>query len=163
MMLIRRMVEADIDPVMRIAEASAPYAAAWTRPQLVDMLAKPFLYSAWVAEEDGIVVGFLYLHTVGDEAELDNLAVSPARRRLGIATGLLRTACEHISERPVSAMFLEVRRSNTAAFRLYQREGFSKSGVRTDYYTNPPEDAIRLEKKRLPPPTNLGQSSPTKF
>jgi ribosomal-protein-alanine N-acetyltransferase len=162
-MLIRRMLEADLNPVMRIAEASAPQAAVWTRSQLLDMLAKPFLYSAWIAEEEGIVVGFLYLHVAADEAELDNLAVHPAHRRRGIATELLRVASCHVSERSVSAMFLDVRRSNAAALHLYRREGFLESGERSAYYTNPPEDAIRLVKRRLPSPTNSAGNPPTKF
>ena len=148
-MSIRRMVETDLDAVARIAAASSPDATTWTHPQLLDVLAKPSLYEAWVAEHEGAVVGFLYFHFAGDEAELDNLAVSPAWRRRGIAAELLQTAWRHAAERAVSAMFLEVRCSNTAALRLYERSGFLKVGVRARYYTNPSEDAIQLVKKQL--------------
>ena len=148
-MSIRRMVEADLDAVEGILAQSSPDAATWTRPQLGDMLAKPSLYAAWVAETGGTVVGFLYCHFVGDEADLDNLAVSPAWRRRGIAAELFQTAWQHALERGISALFLEVRRSNQAALRLYMRSGFLEAGVRVNYYTNPSEDAIRLVRKRL--------------
>ena len=148
-MSIRRMTEADVEAVESIAAQSSPDAATWTHGQLLDMLANPSLYAAWVAETGGAVVGFLYYHYGGEEAELDNLAVSPAWRRRGIAGQLLQAAWKHASERGVSAMFLEVRRSNGAALRLYQRSGFLEAGVRPNYYMNPSEDAIRLVRKRL--------------
>ena len=39
---------------------------------------------------------------------------------------------------------LEVRRSNAAALKLYERLGFSVAGVRKNYYANPVEDALIL-------------------
>jgi [ribosomal protein S18]-alanine N-acetyltransferase len=40
---------------------------------------------------------------------------------------------------------LEVRVSNQPAVALYEYVGFSRSGVRTKYYTNPIEDAVLME------------------
>jgi ribosomal-protein-alanine N-acetyltransferase len=40
---------------------------------------------------------------------------------------------------------LEVRSSNKAARRLYERMGFSQVALRAKYYTNPIEDALLLE------------------
>ena len=39
---------------------------------------------------------------------------------------------------------LEVRRSNTAAKKLYERLGFETVGVRRNYYSTPVEDALVL-------------------
>jgi ribosomal-protein-alanine N-acetyltransferase len=44
---------------------------------------------------------------------------------------------------------LEVRRSNDAALRLYQRFGFAIEGIRPDYYTQPVEDALVLWNRKL--------------
>jgi ribosomal-protein-alanine N-acetyltransferase len=40
---------------------------------------------------------------------------------------------------------LEVRASNAAALALYQRYGFSTTGLRRAYYSVPVEDAVLLE------------------
>jgi ribosomal-protein-alanine N-acetyltransferase len=40
---------------------------------------------------------------------------------------------------------LEVRASNTAAQRLYERFGFAACGVRKAYYASPAEDAIVMQ------------------
>ena len=45
---------------------------------------------------------------------------------------------------------LEVRRSNTAALRLYAKAGFVEAGVRRNYYTQPVEDALVLVCKSTP-------------
>jgi ribosomal-protein-alanine N-acetyltransferase len=148
-MLIRRMLETDLEAVERIAAECSPDAAAWTRVHLQDLLANPSLYAAWVAEQAGAVVGFVYYHHIGEQAELDNLAVSPSWRRQGIGSQLLEVASQHAAKQRVATMFLEVRRSNAAALRLYRRFGFQEAGVRPHYYTNPAEDAIRLVRKQL--------------
>jgi ribosomal-protein-alanine N-acetyltransferase len=41
-------------------------------------------------------------------------------------------------------MLLEVRASNGAALRLYERLGFSQTGRRRGYYADPVEDAVLL-------------------
>ena len=44
---------------------------------------------------------------------------------------------------------LEVRRSNEAARRLYERWGFTLKGVRRGYYEKPAEDALVLGRELL--------------
>jgi len=44
--------------------------------------------------------------------------------------------------RGAEAVFLEVRESNLAARRLYEKWAFVESGVRRRYYRDPEEDAV---------------------
>ncbi len=44
-------------------------------------------------------------------------------------------------------LYLEVRVSNTAAQRLYERYDFEEVGRRPGYYTSPVEDAIVMRKR----------------
>jgi len=78
---------------------------------------------------------------VPDEAEILNLSVAPEHRRRGIGSALLQAFLRGRRGR----VFLEVRPSNAAARRLYQRFGFTASGRRSSYYQSPTEDAIILQ------------------
>ena len=46
---------------------------------------------------------------------------------------------------PIRKVVLEVRRSNVDALKLYETLGFSRVGVRKDYYRTEKEDAILME------------------
>jgi len=96
-------------------------------------------YNGLVAVVDSVVVGFLAAReTAPGEREILNLAVDSSRRRQGIARALLKH--ELASSR--GSWFLEVRRSNAAAIRLYESVGFKVVGHRPAYYPDPPEAAI---------------------
>jgi ribosomal-protein-alanine N-acetyltransferase len=61
-------------------------------------------------------------------------------RRRGIATALLEELFARAGHD--SAYTLEVRTSNAAAIRLYERFGFRPAGMRTRYYQDTGEDAL---------------------
>jgi ribosomal-protein-alanine N-acetyltransferase len=73
--------------------------------------------------------------------------VRPALRQRGFARRLLEHVLRDAAERGATRAFLEVRRSNVAAVRLYQNLGFSTQAVRSAYYTNPVEDALLLARQ----------------
>jgi ribosomal-protein-alanine N-acetyltransferase len=79
-----------------------------------------------------------------DELHINNLAVLPAFRRKGVAGALLEHVLKEGSALGARRATLEVRRSNEAARRLYERLGFTVTGIRRGYYTNPVEDALIL-------------------
>jgi len=85
-----------------------------------------------------------------DELHINNLAVMPAHRRAGVATALLSGVLGDGARLGAKRATLEVRHSNVAAQRLYERFGFTVAGVRRKYYTNPVEDALVLWKEGLP-------------
>jgi [ribosomal protein S18]-alanine N-acetyltransferase len=70
-----------------------------------------------------------------------NVAVDADRQRMGLASRLLGDLYARVDD--VHARFtLEVRRSNTGAIRLYEREGFRAAGMRRSYYQDNGEDAV---------------------
>ena len=104
--------------------------------------------SFWlVAEEDGEVVGYVGSQTVLGESDVMNLAVSPNRRRRGIAKALMQALETHLAQAGSEKLTLEVRASNEAAFALYTRLGFRQIGIRPNYYFHPKEDARILGKE----------------
>lgn len=120
-----------IDGVM--TDAFDPrYGEAWTTSQCMGIMALPGVWLT-LALLDGQAVGFTLARRTLDEAELLLLATRPAMRRKGIGGSLLRAAIREASDRGARQLHLEVRAGNPAT-NLYIREGFSKVGVRRDYY-----------------------------
>lgn len=138
---IRKLAASDVPAVMTILQAS-PAAAAWSRESLLQL--EPVASSAWVAERDGIVTGFLIGRSAADEFEILNMAVSGAHRRRGIGSKLLECALEFSRQAGIARVYLEVRASNGPAIALYKRHGFTECGRRSQYYRDPVEDAILL-------------------
>src|ERR1043166_2306380 len=97
--------------------------------------------SLLVAETENKAAGFLAARIVADECELEDIVVSLAKRRRGVASELLNKLISIVPECQVHRIFLEVRESNLAACCLYEKFGFVGIGCRTDYYRTPRENA----------------------
>ena len=95
----------------------------------------------------GKIVGFAGIMLVADEAELLNIAVSESFRGRGIGQELLTKVLSKASQKGTQRMLLEVRKSNTSAINLYHKNGFVELGERKNYYSNPKEDAIIMERR----------------
>jgi ribosomal-protein-alanine N-acetyltransferase len=74
-------------------------------------------------------------------AELYNIGVLPEIRRRNVGTKLLVSFQELCREAQASDVYLEVRSSNTAAIRFYEKHGFAAQFSRPSFYSNPIEDA----------------------
>lgn len=131
---LRRGDARDIETVAALVEAAFDprYGEAWTRGQCLGVLAMPGVRLT-LAFLDDEAVGFAMVRTVVDEAELLLLAVSPARRRRGVGTALLRAVIGDGVADGVVDLHLEVRAGNSAAA-LYRAQGFTKVGERRGYY-----------------------------
>ena len=138
---IRNLMASDVQAVLAILRES-PEAAAWSEEILLQLASVD--PTAWVAERNGSVVGFLIGRIAVDEFEILNMAVSPAHRRNGIGTKLLESALEFSRTAGSARAHLEVRASNEPAIALYARHGFTECGRRFRYYRDPVEDALLL-------------------
>ena len=93
---------------------------------------------------DGLTVAYCSTWLLPGELHINNLAVLPQYRRRGFARRLLGAVLTAAEEEGAPRATLEVRRSNTAALRLYEGLGFRATAVRKDYYLEPVEDALVL-------------------
>lgn len=91
----------------------------------------------FVARKDEEIAGFILCRTIADEAEVLTLATTPARRRGGVARGLVDAASSHAAQRGAVKLFLEVAEDNHGAIALYQTTGFEQVGSRVAYYSRP--------------------------
>ena len=118
----------------------------WSEKSVASELSNPL--SHWlVAVEDDAVLGYIGSQTVLDESDMMNVAVSPAHRRKGIAEALVLALADALREKGSVKLTLEVRASNAPAITLYEKLDFKPIGLRKNYYRNPKEDALILQKE----------------
>lgn len=142
-LLIGEYEEGDIDQIIAIEKDSFP--TPWSANIFRNEIGSPIsrLLVARVGRESGRwVAGYLVYWQVVDEIHLHNIAVRRDMRRKGIASRLLGEAVHCSRLRGARWLTLEVRRSNRAAQRFYEKFGFSVRGIRPGYYTDTGEDAL---------------------
>lgn len=93
------------------------------------------------------ILGYIGMWTALDEGEITNVSVCSREQGKGIGKKLMKALEKKGKEAGVTAYFLEVRRSNQRAIRLYQSCGFEELGIRRNFYENPVEDACVMGKR----------------
>ena len=145
---IRPMQPADIEPVMALARSLA-HAPVWPRAvyeSALDRTAAPPRIALVAEAADTRILGFAVTVLVPPQSELETIAVAATAQRQGIAGRLLAEMMAQLKENEITEVTLEVRESNHPARGLYRAAGFSETGRRTAYYSDPKEDAILLRR-----------------
>ena len=152
--VIHSLTHDDIDDVLAIEEAA--FTNPWTRAMYLAELENTGVSYCFLARnERREAVGFCSFWRVLDELHINNLAVMPNLRRIGIGSALLAFVLKKGVELGARRATLEVRRSNEAARLLYERAGFAVAGVRAGYYSKPVEDALVLWRDDVTEPCTL--------
>jgi ribosomal-protein-alanine N-acetyltransferase len=140
---IRPMMEIDLPEVAGIEQQS--YAFPWSENIFRDCLRVG--YTCRALDLAGQIIGYGVMSMGAGEAHVLNVCVRGEFRNFGFGRRLLQHLLERASAAGVNEAFLEVRPSNLAAIRLYQRLGFEQIGIRRGYYQAPDgrEDAIVLK------------------
>lgn len=125
----RPMTEADLDAVLKIEYAA--FSHPWTRGIFLDGLKS---YEIWLMFEGSQQVGHGVVQVIIDEAHLLNITVKPESQGRGLGLRLLEHLMSRAYQLNARECFLELRDSNRAAYRLYERFGFNEIGRRRDYY-----------------------------
>jgi len=100
-----------------------------------------------VAVLNAEIVGYICVRSILDVTHVMDVAVTPGLKRTGIGSLLLSNALQELRRvRPdINLITLEVRESNIAAVKLYEKYGFREIGRRRGYYKKPIEDALIME------------------
>lgn len=147
--MIRPATEADL-PALVALEDTFPAVDRFDRRTWKRLLAGNTL--VLVHESAGRIdaASVLLLRQGSDIARLYSLSVAPAARGRGLGSRLL-TACEdHARRAGARRLRLEVRTSNSAAYRLYDSAGFRVIAALESYYPDG-EAAHRMEKSLIAP------------
>lgn len=128
---IREASEKDADDIAVLESLS--FKTPWSKEMILSEMREPISHF-FVVEESGKIIGYYgFLHIL-DELHILNVAVDPSFRRQGVGRALMDSVKSEMSRLGCRAATLEVRESNTAAVRLYEKAGFSLAGVRPHYY-----------------------------
>lgn len=133
------MTSEHIDGVMIVENLS--FKIPWSRNAFLEELASNDLASYVVAVSEGRIIGYGGLWRVFNEGHITNIAVHPEFRRCGAGSIIMDRILEICEEFQITDITLEVRKSNEAAQKLYEKYGFKVEGVRKRYYSDTGEDA----------------------
>ncbi len=137
----------DIDAATALERNS--FSEPWPRSAFEEIVDKDNA-DYYLAEDGdtGELVGGCVIFRVLDEGDVTNVAVRPEYRNHGIATELLKYAMAHSESCGTGEFTLEVRASNAAAIRAYEKCGFKSDGIRPGFYSKPREDAVIMWKRK---------------
>ena len=134
MKLIHRpMLLADLADVLAIENAA--HSNPWTEKGFVDCIeayTKGYVCQVLLSETE--LIGYAVLSAAVGEAHLLNVAIDPQCQGLGFGRRWLDWVIGWGVGQQAQAMFLEVRSGNLVALSLYESAGFSRIGLRRDYY-----------------------------
>lgn len=145
---IKAMCQEDIPEVLRL-EREAFGQMAWHADDFESAISSKCDFPLVIqAGTDSIgLAGYAVLRIIAPEAEIENICVAPACRRIGVGETLMAEMLRLAAERDAERIFLEVRAHNEPAKALYLKSGFVESYRRKNYYQGPTEDAIIMMKE----------------
>jgi len=135
--------EVDLDQVVEIEHRC--FASPWRREHFCFEIHDNRFAVNRVIRLGDRVLAYACVWMIGDELKINNIAVSPDRRRLGLGRWLLRRLLEEARRAGCTVARLEVRPSNRSAVELYRVHGFREIERRTGYYEQEGEDALVME------------------
>lgn len=107
----------------------------WSLTSLKNEVANKFTKYIVLKSYD-VVVGYVGIWLILDEAHITNIAIHPNHRCKGLGSILMENTVNLCKELNIPSITLEVRENNTAAKNLYKKFGFTEQGIRKNYYPN---------------------------
>jgi ribosomal protein S18 acetylase RimI-like enzyme len=130
---IRGGTAADIDSVLSLWRAADAVVTAGEHPGALSALLDADGEALLVAEADGVVVGSLIAAWDGWRGSFYRLAVHPDRRRLGIASELLREGERRLRGRRAARITAIVADDDRAAMEFWRAAGYRRQARRARF------------------------------
>ena len=142
-MKIELLSQHDIARIVLIEQQANPY--PWQESAFISSFADSY-FSYKLLDESGELQGFYFAQLILEQLELFNICVAPTQQGKGYGRILMQHFLQEGAARGATEVFLEVRSSNLAAIALYQRHGFTQTGLRKGYYVSSAgkEDALLM-------------------
>lgn len=139
---IRKMTAEDVPAAAALERIC--FSEPWSENVYLQTLANENALYLLAENEDGELAGICGLLDILGEGDISNVAVAEPFRRQKVAERMMAELLRQGRERGITAFTLEVRASNEAAIRLYEKFGFICEGRRKRFYREPEEDALIL-------------------
>ena len=120
----------------------ASFSQGWSAPDISSMFEIKGTRS-FIAEIANEAAGFALIRSIADQTELLIIATLPSRRKMNVATQLLKKSFAAAQHADAEKIFLEVAHSNQSAQKLYIKLGFTEIGRRKSYYADG-DDAVLM-------------------
>ena len=124
------MHASDISKVYKLEVLCQPY--PWPRSFFRSQLRHGA--SCWVLEKGSELVGFGIVVIEKESAHILNMCVRPQYRQRGLGHRILLQLLDSTRKKKARYAWLEVRRTNFTAIRLYHRLGFRQKQIFRHYY-----------------------------
>lgn len=143
-MIVRLAQQQDLDRLAEIERESM--ANPWSKDQFAAEFENEYAYLL-CAEMDGVIVGLCDIHIVPGDAHINEIAVGKEYRRKGVGAALIEEACNLARQHDCKSVTLEVRSSSREGRKFYEELGFKRIGEKWNYYRDPSDDALVLQKE----------------
>ncbi len=148
---IKPLTNEDLEIVFENEKMS--YSHPWTKAILKDCLYSK--YECFGLSVDQYLIGHSFMTVKVGEAHLLNLTIHPAYQGQGYGKFFLLFLIDTAQRLDADIIFLEVRKSNKIARKLYLSVNFNEIGIRRNYYpceNNHREDAVIFAKTLISTP-----------
>jgi ribosomal-protein-alanine N-acetyltransferase len=129
--VIRAALPGDIDGIMALEQGAIAH--PWVREELERLISDGNKLCLVIVHEDKIIC-YVGAETVLDECNIGNIVTDSEYRGQGFATSLMNKLISDLKLRGIVKVFLEVEHDNAPAIALYGKSGFTRYGLRRDYY-----------------------------
>lgn len=117
------------------------FSTPWSEKEF-DLAFNQKIFVVFGLKKDETLVAYIAMYHTVDELEILNIATHPEWRRKGAGKRLLALMLCIGRKLGIEQAFLEVRRTNVPAIKLYEKMCFKEIGVRKKYYKDTGEDAL---------------------
>lgn len=142
-LILKEMDESHILEVKAISDSSLK--ESWSLDSIKNELSNS-LATYIVGILDNKVIGFAGAWLIASEGQITNVSVSKDFRGQGIGFKIINELLKTLSSKGSKEITLEVRESNLAAQKLYEKCGFKNEGIRKNFYPDK-ENAIIMWKR----------------
>jgi ribosomal-protein-alanine N-acetyltransferase len=141
--LVRKMTEPDLDEVMKIEQEA--FSLPWSRDSYLGELKNSFA-NYLVCDDAGDITAYGGIWAVFEEAHITNVAVAREFRGQGMGCAVMEELENIARGKHATRILLEVRPTNEAALKIYQKLEYVQTSLRKGYYTDNGEDAMIMTK-----------------